>query len=45
AIITERERARAAKDFARADELRDLLRERGIVIEDTPSGTKWKRSM
>ncbi|MFP4114107.1 MAG: cysteine--tRNA ligase [Spirochaetota bacterium] len=43
AMIAERERARAARDFARADELRDRLRENGVTIEDTPNGTKWKR--
>lgn len=43
AIIHEREEARARKDYARADELRDGLRHQGVVIEDTASGTKWKR--
>ncbi|MFW6292244.1 MAG: cysteine--tRNA ligase [Spirochaetota bacterium] len=42
AMIAERERARTEKDFARADALRDELREAGVVVEDTPSGTKWK---
>jgi cysteinyl-tRNA synthetase len=42
AMIAEREQARAAKDFARADALRDRLRDAGVVIEDTPTGTKWK---
>jgi len=42
ALIAEREQARARKDFAHADELRDELRERGVLLEDAASGTKWK---
>ncbi|MFW5744595.1 MAG: cysteine--tRNA ligase [Spirochaetota bacterium] len=42
AMIAEREQARRAKDFARADALRDKLREAGVALEDTPAGTKWK---
>jgi cysteinyl-tRNA synthetase len=41
-LINEREQARTRRDFARADELRDELRERGVLVEDTASGTKWK---
>jgi cysteinyl-tRNA synthetase len=41
-LITEREEARRNKDFARADEIRDLLASRGIEIRDTSSGTEWK---
>ena len=41
-MIAERERARSARDFARADELREQLRESGVLVEDTPAGTKWK---
>lgn len=44
ALIKEREDARASKDFARADEIRDELLEMGIVLEDKPEGTLWKRS-
>jgi len=42
-LITERREARAGRDFARADEIRDRLDERGIVLEDGPSGTRWRR--
>ncbi len=43
ALIDEREAARKAKDFAKADKLRDELKEKGIVLEDTPHGIRWKR--
>lgn len=42
-LIDQREKARSEKDFGRADKLRDQLLELGIVIEDTPKGTIWKR--
>ena len=42
-LIEERTRARMAGDFRRADEIRDTLAERGIVLEDTPGGVRWKR--
>jgi cysteinyl-tRNA synthetase len=38
-----RQAARADRDFARADALRDELRRRGVLIEDTPAGIRWKR--
>ncbi len=44
ALIGERNAARAAKDFARADEIRDRLAAAGIAIEDGPDGTTWRRS-
>jgi cysteinyl-tRNA synthetase len=40
--IAERAAARAAKDFARADEIRAELRERGVELMDTPAGTTWR---
>jgi len=43
-MIDERQAARHRRDFKRADELRVALRERGIVIEDTPDGVRWKRA-
>ncbi len=44
ALIGERQAARKAKDFARADEIRDELLHKGIVLEDTREGVKWKRA-
>ena len=43
AVIKEREQARAAKDWGKADELRDKLLEMGIEIKDTADGTQWKK--
>ncbi len=43
ALIEERTLARKNKDFKRADEIRDQLKEMGIVLEDTPQGVKWSR--
>jgi len=43
ALVAERDAARAAKDFARADALRDELALRGIELYDTPEGTRWRR--
>ena len=42
-LIDEREKARAEKDFARADEIRLKLAEEGIILEDTPMGIRLKR--
>jgi len=44
ALIEERIQARKSKNFARADEIRDDLKARGIILEDSPSGTTWKAS-
>ncbi len=44
AMISERTAAKKAKNFARADEIRDELKSRGIILEDTREGVKWKRA-
>jgi cysteinyl-tRNA synthetase len=43
ALVDERQAARAAKNFARSDEIRNLLAEKGIILEDTKGGVRWKR--
>lgn len=43
-LIAERQAARKDKNFARADEIREILLEKGIVLEDTREGVKWKRA-
>lgn len=42
-LINERVEARKDKNWARADEIRDILHEQGIVLEDTPQGMRWRR--
>lgn len=42
-LIEERVQAKKNKDFKRSDEIRDMLKEKGIILEDTRQGTKWKR--
>jgi len=42
-LIDERQEARHRRDFARADEIRDELAERGIILEDTKDGVRWKK--
>lgn len=44
ALIEERQSARKAKNFARADEIRDQLSDMEIILEDTREGVKWKRA-
>ena len=44
ALITERQEARKAKNFARADEIRDELLAKGIILKDTREGVIWKRA-
>lgn len=43
ALIDERNEARKNKDFARSDEIRDQLRDQGIILEDTAQGTRFRR--
>jgi cysteinyl-tRNA synthetase len=42
-LIDERQEARRRRDFARGDEIRDVLAARGIILEDTKDGVRWKR--
>ena len=42
-LLAERNSVRRNRNFARSDEIRDLLLEHGIILEDTPDGVKWKR--
>lgn len=44
ALIAERQAARKARNFARADEIRNELLEKGIILEDTREGVKWKKA-
>lgn len=44
ALIEKRQQARKDRDFKLADEIRDDLKARGIILEDTPQGVKWKKS-
>jgi cysteinyl-tRNA synthetase len=42
-LIAEREAARKGRDFSRADQIREELRERGIALEDSKEGVRWRR--
>lgn len=42
-LIKQRDDARANRDFQKSDEIRDTLKAQGIILEDTPQGTRWKR--
>ncbi len=41
-LIAERQEAKNAKDFARADQIREDLKKKGILLEDGPDGTDWR---
>ena len=43
-VFWARYKAKKAKDFAKADEIRNQLTARGVIIIDTPNGPTWKRS-
>jgi cysteinyl-tRNA synthetase len=43
-LIAERREAKKAKDFARADSIREALKKRGIILEDGPAGTSWRHA-
>ena len=43
ALIEKRNEARKNKDFATSDKIRDELKAKGIILDDTPTGTRWKR--
>jgi cysteinyl-tRNA synthetase len=42
-LIAERSAAKKEKDFAKADGIRNTLKERGILLEDSPTGVSWRR--
>jgi cysteinyl-tRNA synthetase len=42
-LVEERQEARRQRNFTRSDEIRDLLAEKGIILEDTKDGVRWKR--
>ena len=42
-LIAQRQEARKNKDFATADRIRDELKERGILLKDTPQGVTWTK--
>jgi cysteinyl-tRNA synthetase len=43
ALVAQRNESRRSRDFAESDRIRNLLLDRGILIEDTREGTKWRR--
>ena len=43
-LIRRRDEARAKRDFKTSDDIRDQLKAKGIILEDSPGGTRWKRA-
>ena len=43
-LVKDREAARQAKDWKKSDQIRDQLKKKGIILEDTPQGARWKRA-
>ena len=43
ALVTERTQAKKQRDFARADQIRNELAEKGVILEDSKDGVRWKR--
>jgi cysteinyl-tRNA synthetase len=43
-LIRRRDEARAKRDFKTSDDIRDQLKARGVILEDSPAGTRWKRA-
>jgi len=43
ALIAERKSAKLAKNYARADEVREELKQQGVILEDSREGTRWRR--
>lgn len=43
-LIEERQQARKNKNYKRSDEIRDYLKNKGIILEDTPQGVRWKKA-
>jgi cysteinyl-tRNA synthetase len=42
-LIEEREKAREENDYEKADKIREMLRKKGIILEDTKEGVRWKK--
>jgi len=43
-LIIEREELRKARNWKRSDQIRDMLKEKGVILEDTPEGVRWKKT-
>jgi cysteinyl-tRNA synthetase len=43
ALVAERTAAKKARNFARADQIRNELAEKGVILEDSKDGVRWKR--